>query len=154
MPVWSLGQEDPPGKRNGNPLWYSYLENPMNRESWWATVHMFTESQMQLSMHIHILQHLPSLQVSLMHKWLSLLNLLSLSVAYMLPQQKCSLSSEVPIYFILLFLVTFNFLLCILIICVHVVFPLLIANITIKIDIINIIHAYGTLIGQDYWEVI
>ena len=105
---------------------------------------------MQLSMHIHILQHLPSLQVSLMHKWLSLLNLLSLSVAYMLPQQKCSLSSEVPSYLTLLFLVTFSFLLCILIICVHVVFPLLIVNITIKIDTINIIHTYGPLIGQDY----
>ena len=37
-----------------------------------------------------------------------------------------------------------------IIICVYVLFPLLIVNITIKIDIINIIHAYGTLIGQDY----
>ena len=24
---------------HGNPLWYSYLENPMNRGAWWATVH-------------------------------------------------------------------------------------------------------------------
>ena len=24
---------------NGNPLQYSYLENPMDRETWWATVH-------------------------------------------------------------------------------------------------------------------
>ena len=92
--------------------------------------------------------------ISLMHKWLSLLNLLSLSVAYMLPQQKCPLSCEVSNYFILLFLVTLNFLICILIICVNVIVPLLIVTVTIKIDIINIIHAYVTLIGQDYWEVI
>ena len=24
---------------HGNPLRYSYLENPMNRGAWWATVH-------------------------------------------------------------------------------------------------------------------
>ena len=29
--VWSLGQEDPPGERNGNPLRYSCLGNPINR---------------------------------------------------------------------------------------------------------------------------
>ena len=28
-----------PGERNGNPLQYSYLENPMDRGIWWATVH-------------------------------------------------------------------------------------------------------------------
>ena len=28
-----------PGEGNGNPLQYSYLENPMDREAWWATVH-------------------------------------------------------------------------------------------------------------------
>ena len=28
--VQSLGQEDPPGEGNGNPLQYSYLENPMH----------------------------------------------------------------------------------------------------------------------------
>ena len=26
-----------PGVRNGNPLQYSSLENPMNRGTWWAT---------------------------------------------------------------------------------------------------------------------
>ena len=25
-----------PGEGNGNPLQYSYLENPMDREAWWA----------------------------------------------------------------------------------------------------------------------
>ena len=28
-----------PGGRNGNPLQYSCLENPMDREAWWATVY-------------------------------------------------------------------------------------------------------------------
>ena len=30
----SLGQEDPPGEGHGNPLQYSCLENPMDREAW------------------------------------------------------------------------------------------------------------------------
>jgi len=33
------------GGRNGNPLRYSCLENPMDREAWWATVHGVTKSQ-------------------------------------------------------------------------------------------------------------
>ena len=28
-----------PREGNGNPLQYSCLENPMDREAWWATVH-------------------------------------------------------------------------------------------------------------------
>ena len=28
-----------PGKGNGNPFQYSCLENSMDREVWWATVH-------------------------------------------------------------------------------------------------------------------
>ena len=32
MQVRSLGQEDSPGEGNGNPFWYSYLGNPMDRE--------------------------------------------------------------------------------------------------------------------------
>jgi len=35
----SLGREDPPGEANGNPLWYSCLENPMDEGALWATVH-------------------------------------------------------------------------------------------------------------------
>ena len=31
------------GKRNGNPLWYSCLRNPMDRGAWWATVHWVTK---------------------------------------------------------------------------------------------------------------
>ena len=43
--VRSLGQEDSPGEGNGNPLQYSCLENSMNKEAWWATVHGVAESQ-------------------------------------------------------------------------------------------------------------
>ena len=28
---------------NGNPFQYSYLENPMDRGAWWATVHKVTK---------------------------------------------------------------------------------------------------------------
>ena len=31
-----------PGEENGNPLQYSCLENPMDGEAWWATVHGVT----------------------------------------------------------------------------------------------------------------
>ena len=32
--VQSLGQEDPPGEGNGNPLQYSCLGNPMDGGAW------------------------------------------------------------------------------------------------------------------------
>ena len=35
-----------PGEENGNPLQYSGLENPMNGDAWWATVHRGTKSDM------------------------------------------------------------------------------------------------------------
>ena len=34
-----------PGGGHNNPLQYSCLENPMNREAWQATVHRVTKSQ-------------------------------------------------------------------------------------------------------------
>ena len=37
-----------PGGGHGCPLWYSCLENPMDRGAWWATVHRVTKSQAQL----------------------------------------------------------------------------------------------------------
>ena len=33
------------GEGNGNLPQYSYLENPMDRGAWWATVHGVTKSQ-------------------------------------------------------------------------------------------------------------
>ena len=34
-----------PGEGNGNPLQYSYLENPMDGGAWWAAVHGVVKSQ-------------------------------------------------------------------------------------------------------------
>ena len=49
--IWvpSLGREDPPGGRNGNPLQYSCLENPMDGGAWWATVQGVAKSRTRLS---------------------------------------------------------------------------------------------------------
>ena len=44
----SPGSERSPGGKHGNPLWYSCLENPMNREAWMATVQRVKKSQTQL----------------------------------------------------------------------------------------------------------
>ena len=46
--VQSLGQEDP-WRRNGNPLQYSCLGNPMDRGAWRATVPGVAKSQTRLS---------------------------------------------------------------------------------------------------------
>ena len=40
-----------PGGGHGSPLQYSFLENPMDRGAWWATVHGVTKSRTQLSKH-------------------------------------------------------------------------------------------------------
>ena len=37
------------GEGNGTPLQYSCLENPMDREAWWATVHRVAKSRTRLS---------------------------------------------------------------------------------------------------------
>ena len=36
---WIPGSGRFPGGRHGNPLWYSCLENPMDRGAWQAAVH-------------------------------------------------------------------------------------------------------------------
>ena len=38
-----------PGEGNGYPLQYSCLENFMDREAWWATIHGVAKSRTQLS---------------------------------------------------------------------------------------------------------
>ena len=38
------GSEKSPGKGNGNPFWYSCLENSMDRRAWQAIVHRVTKS--------------------------------------------------------------------------------------------------------------
>ena len=42
-----------PGERHGNPLQYSYLENPTDRRAWQATVHGITKNQTQLNTLAH-----------------------------------------------------------------------------------------------------
>ena len=41
------------GEGNSNPLQYCCLENSMDREAWWATVHGVAKSQTWLNMHTH-----------------------------------------------------------------------------------------------------
>ena len=43
-----------PGGGNGNPLYYSCLENSMNRRAWWVRVHGVTQSWTKLRTHTHI----------------------------------------------------------------------------------------------------
>ena len=46
----------PPGGGHGNSLLYSYLENPIDRGTWWATVRRVAKSGQrlkQLCMHAH-----------------------------------------------------------------------------------------------------
>ena len=35
-----------PGEGNNNPVHYSYLENSMDREAWWATAHGVAKTQL------------------------------------------------------------------------------------------------------------
>ena len=42
------GSRRSPGGGHSNPLQYSFLENPVNREAWRAVVHRVAKSQTQL----------------------------------------------------------------------------------------------------------
>ena len=54
-PGLTPGSERSPGERNGTPLQYSCLKNPMDRGAWQATVcHGVAKSWTQLSLHAHI----------------------------------------------------------------------------------------------------
>ena len=50
-----LGLGRSPGGGNENPLQYSCLGNPMDREAWWTIVHGVEKSRTRLSTHTHIL---------------------------------------------------------------------------------------------------
>ena len=50
-----------PGKRNGNPLQYSCLENPMDREAWQATVQGVAKES-DATEHTHINKVIRTLQ--------------------------------------------------------------------------------------------
>ena len=43
------GSGSSPGKRNDNPLQYSCIGNPMDREAWWAMIHRVVKSWTRLS---------------------------------------------------------------------------------------------------------
>ena len=45
------GSGSSPGKRNGNPLQYSCLGNPINRGTWWTTYSPWGCKETRLSMH-------------------------------------------------------------------------------------------------------
>jgi len=46
-----------PGEGNGNPHEDSCLENSMDREAWWATVHGVAKSQTRLSDFTYLLEN-------------------------------------------------------------------------------------------------
>ena len=43
-----------PGRRNGNPLQYSWLKNPIGKGVWWVAVHGVAKSWIQLSNWVHM----------------------------------------------------------------------------------------------------
>ena len=45
------GSERSLGEANGNPLQYSCLGNPMDKEAWWAIDHGVSKSQTRLTKH-------------------------------------------------------------------------------------------------------
>ena len=67
--VQSLGQEDPRGEGNGNPLQYSCLENPMDRGAWLATVHGVAKSRTRLSAVHGVAKHWTRLSTRALNSW-------------------------------------------------------------------------------------
>ena len=53
-----------PGERHGNPLQFSYLENPLDRGTWGATVHRVSRVEHNLSTKLQLVEF--NLHVSLM----------------------------------------------------------------------------------------
>ena len=82
-----------PGGRDGNPLQYSCLENPMDRGSWWATIHRVAKSQTRLK------RFSGGLYIwNLTFCYYQFINFISLTVKYMLYEK--SFSTVLP-YFIM-----------------------------------------------------
>ena len=49
------GSARSPGEGNSSPLWYSWLENPIDGGAWWTTVHGVTKSQTRVTTNFGIL---------------------------------------------------------------------------------------------------
>ena len=81
-----------PGEGNGNPLQYSCLENPMDREAWWATVHGVAKSRTRLSYFTSI-----SLQVKTSSLILFLLGYKGFTMLHQF--QTCSSESPLFLFF-------------------------------------------------------
>ena len=47
--VLSLGQDNPPGEGNGNPLQHCCRKNPMDRGTWEATIHKIARVRYNLT---------------------------------------------------------------------------------------------------------
>ena len=83
---WIPGSGRSPGVGNSSPLWYSCLENPMERGAWWATDHGVGHKELDMSEHtcthichlLSILYHLCIVHHLSIHLCISLLSSLSL----------------------------------------------------------------------------
>ena len=65
------GLERSPGGRHGNPFQYSCLENPMDREAWWTTVHRVADSRPWLkwpSSHAASYQYTKVMEIAWLHE--------------------------------------------------------------------------------------
>ena len=74
------------GEGNGNPLLYSYLENPMHRGAWRAMAHGVAKSRTRLSNFTHSLTHMGFVLEKVLRFMLALLTSISMSWWNMLPQ--------------------------------------------------------------------
>ena len=71
------------GRGNGNPLQYSYLGNPTDREAWWVAVHRVPQSWTRLSTKY---AHFPLILVSLNAKpYVDCLRHVGISLDFSLP---------------------------------------------------------------------
>ena len=59
------GLERCPGGGHGNPLQYSYLENPMDREAWQVTIHRVAKSRTRLKLYLVSMRKSPNIN----RKW-------------------------------------------------------------------------------------
>ena len=62
-----LGSGRSPGEGNDNPLQYSYLENSVDREAWWATVHGITKSD-ETEQVVHLFSDLDDLTATALNQ--------------------------------------------------------------------------------------